>query len=160
MSKHAYVEVSAEAETFSWWRQFPAEKLGPREAVQIRRGLKRVSIFGEAGWLDAVRGVASEAIGVAFRVAVKQPCIEPVLDAVMSAVAAAAIDGDHAARDFLAHMLMKRAAFEAGAATLAHSWIAANRTAARERRLFEPKPHMRSPRNRRIASCGGGVRRR
>jgi hypothetical protein len=160
MSKHANVEESTEAEPFSWWRRFSAEDLGPREAAQIRRALKRVSIFGEAGWRDAIHGVASEAIGVAIRVAVKRPCVESVVDAVMSTVAAAAIDGDPAARDFVAHMLMKRAQFDAGAATLAHSWIAANRAAARERHLVEPQPQMRSPRNRRIASCGGVIRRR
>jgi hypothetical protein len=131
MSKHEFIEAPAKTEPLGWWRHFSAEELGPRDAAQIRRALRRVSIFGEPGWPDAIRGAAAEAIGVAIRVAVKQFCAEPVVDVAMSAVAAAAIDGDAAAREFVAHMLMKRAAFDAAAATLAKSWIAANRAAAR-----------------------------
>jgi hypothetical protein len=158
MSKHEFIEAPVKAEPLNWWRQFSAKELGPRDAAQIRRALRRVSIFGEPGWPDAVRGVAAEAIGVAIRVAVTQPCVEPVVDTVMSAVVAAAIDGDAAAREFLAHMLMKRAAFDVAAATLARSWTAANRAAERERRIIEARPQMRRPRSRQIASCGGAGR--
>jgi len=159
MSKHEFIEAPAEAEPLTWWRQVCADALGPRDAAHIRRGLRRVSIFGEAGWPDAVRGVAAEAIGVAIRVAVKQPCVEEVVDIAMSAVVAAAIDGDPAAREFVAHTLMKRAASDAVAAMLAKSWIAANRAAERERRLIEARPQMRRPRNRPVASFGGMARR-
>jgi hypothetical protein len=55
-------------------------------------------------------------------------------------------------------MLMKRAAFDAAAATFAKSWIAANRAAERERRLIEAQPRMRRPRVRLVASCGGAAR--
>ena len=160
MSKHEFIDAPVEAEPLIWWRQFSAEELGSRDAAQIRRALRRVSIFGEPGWPDAIRGVAAEAIGVAIRVAVKQPCVEPLVDVAMSAVVTAAIDGDAAAREFLAHMLMKRAASDAAAGALAKSWIAANRAAERERRLVEARPHMRRPRNRQTASCGGVARRR
>jgi hypothetical protein len=160
MSKHEFIEAPAEAEPLIWWRETSADDLGPRDAAKIRRALKRVSIFGEPGWPDAVRGVAAEAIGVAVRVAVKQPCGEEVVDIVMSAVVAAAIDGDPAAREFMAHMLMKRAAYDAAAVTLAKSWIAANRAAERERRLAETRPQMRRPRNRQVSSLGGMGRRR
>jgi hypothetical protein len=155
MSKHEFIEASVEAEPLNWWRQFSPQDLGPRDAAQIRRALRRVSIFGEPGWSDAVRGVAAEAIGVAIRVAVRQPSVEEVVDIAMSAVVAAAIDGDPAAREFVAHMLMKRAVSDAAAAALAISWIAANRAAERERRLAEARPQMRRPRNRQVASCGG-----
>ena len=158
MSKHEFVEAPFAVEPLGWWRQLSAEELGPRDAAQIRRALRRVAIYGEPGWPDAVRGVASEAIGVAIRVAFKQPCVDEVVDIAMSAVAAAAIDGDPAAQEFAAHMLMKRAAFDAAAATLARSWTAANRAAERERRIIEARPQMRRPRNRCVASCGGMAR--
>jgi hypothetical protein len=158
MSKHEFIEASADTEPLNWWRQFSAEELGPRDATQIRRALRRVAIYGEPGWPDAVRGVAAEAIGVAIRVAVKQQSVDEVVDIAMSAVVAAAIDGDPAARDFLAHMLMRRAASDAAAAALAKSWIAANRAAERARRLVEARPQMRRPRNRHVASCGGAAR--
>jgi hypothetical protein len=151
MSRANFIETPVEVEPLGRRRQFFAENLGPRDAAQIRRALRRVSIFGEPGWPDAVRGVAAEAIGVAIRVAVKQPCAEPVVDVAMSAVVATA-------REFGAHMLKKRAPFDATAAMIARSWTAANRAAARERRLVEARPRMRRPRSRQIASCSGSAR--
>ena len=155
MSKHEFIDAPVEAEPLIWWRQFSAEELGSRDAAQIRRALRRVSIFGEPGWPDAIRGVAAEAIGVAIRVAVKQQCVEEVVDVAMSALVAAAIDGDPAAREFVAHILMRRAATDAATATLARSWIVANRAAERERRFVGSRPQMRRPRSRQVASCGG-----
>jgi hypothetical protein len=160
MSKHEFIKAVGDIEPLNLWRQFPADELGPRDAAKIRRALRRVSIFGEPGWPDAARGVAAEAIGVAIRVAVKKSCVEEIVDVTMSAVVAAAIDGDPAAREFVAHMLMKRATSDAAAAALANSWIAANRAAERESRIIEARPQMRRPRNRQVASFGGIARRR
>ena len=44
MSKHEYIEAPVEAEPLNWWRQFSAEDLGPRDAAQIRRALRRLDL--------------------------------------------------------------------------------------------------------------------
>ena len=145
--------------TLVWWRTLPADELELRDVTQLRRCMQGLQILGEPGWSDAVRGDAAGAIGIAVRVAVKQPCIERVVDLVMSAVLGAAIEEDHGARHFLAHMLRKRVAADPPAESIALSWIAASRAAAQARRASKPHVRMRPPRRRRIASCGGSARR-
>ena len=124
-------EGPIETEPLLRWRHLPADALGSCEAAEIRRALRGVSILRERGWPDAIRGVAAEAIGVAIRVAVKRRSVAPIEDVVMSAVAAAAIGGDAAARAFMVHIFAKRSAFQPAAPRLAKSWTAANGDSAR-----------------------------
>ncbi len=144
-------EGPIETEPLFWWRQLPANALGSCEAVQIRRALRGVSILREPGWPDAIRGVAAASIGVAIRVVVKQPSVEPIEDVVMSAVVAVAIGGDAAAREFMAHVLARRSVFEPAAATLAKSWTAANRDSA-PAALRDARSRRRRPSNRLVSS--------
>jgi hypothetical protein len=130
--------------------------LGSREANRVRRALRGLCIYGDPAWNDAVRGDAAAAIGIAIRVAVRQPAIEPIVDLAMAPVLAAAIDGDAAARLFISHMLAKRADVDKSAKLLAASWLEANRVAAlaaRTARSTKAKPCMRPPRSRRVMSC-------
>jgi hypothetical protein len=143
-----------------WWRTLAADELELRDVTHLRRCMQGLQILGEPGWNDAVRGNAAGAIGIAVRVAVKQPCIEPVIDLVMSAVLGAAVEGNGAARHFLAYMVRRRVAVDPLAESIALSWIAASRAAAQARRASKPHARMRPPRRRRIASCGGSARRR
>ncbi len=143
-----------------WWRSLPADKLEVGDVGRLRRAMRGLQIFGEPGWNAAVSGDAAEAIGVAIRVAVTKPCIEPVVDLVMSAVLGAAIEEDHGARHFLAHMLRKRGAVDPLAESVAASWITASRAAAKVRRSSKPQARIRPAQRRRIASCGGSARRR
>jgi hypothetical protein len=63
-------------------------------------------------------------------------------------VLGAAIEGDPAAKAFVAHMLRKRGAIEPHATALAESWNFAIRSASQTKRSSKPGP----PRRRLIAS--------
>lgn len=160
MSNRILNDGSAHPTPLVWWRSLPADELGVGDVGRLRRAMRDLQIFGEPGWNAAVSGDAAEAIGVAIRVAVTKPCIEPLIDLVMSAVLGAAIEEDHGARHFLAHMLRKRGTVDPLAESVATSWIAASRAAAQARRASKPHVRMRLPRRRRIPSYGGPARRR
>lgn len=137
----------------SWWRSAPAHSLSVREANRVRRELRRVALYGEPAWKDAVHGDAAAAIGVAIRIAVRQPCMDALLDMAMSPVLVAAIEGDAAARLFMSHILTKRVPVDEGAKVLAASWLEANRVAAQTAKSAKSAPLMRPPRRRRVMSC-------
>jgi hypothetical protein len=126
-----------------------------RDVGGLRDAMHGVQILGEPGWSAAVEGDPAEAVGIAIRVAVPAPLNELVVDLVMSAVLATAIEGDHAACHLLAHILNRRSAAEHHAGNLATSWILASRSNASVRRGHKRPPRMRPPRRHRVASCGG-----
>jgi hypothetical protein len=145
---------SANSTPLAWWRCRHAHELAPRDVGGLRRAMRGIHIFDEPGWNAAFHGDAAQAIGIAIRVAIKQPCTEPVIDLLMSAVLCTAIEGDEASQHFLAHMLRRRGAMEPPAQSLAASWIAASLTAAQARRAAKPHVRMRSPRSRHAANRG------
>jgi hypothetical protein len=160
MSNRMLNDGSTHPTPLAWWRSLAADELEVGDVSRLRRALRGLQIFSEPRWNAAVTGDAAEAMGVAIRVAVTKPCIEPVVDLVMSAVLGAAIEEDYGARLFLAHMLRKRVAADPLAESIALSWISASRATAQARRASKPHVRMRPPRRRRIASCGGSVRHR
>jgi hypothetical protein len=160
MSNRMLNDGSTHPTPLVWWRSLPADELEVGDVGRLRRAMRGLQIFGEPGWNAAVSGDAAEAIGVAIRIAVTKPCIEPVIDLVMSAVLGAAIEGNGAARHFLTYMVRRRVAADPLAESIALSWIAASRAAAQARRVSKPHVRMRPPRRHRIASCGGSARRR
>lgn len=144
--------------TLVWWRTLKADELELCDVTKLRQCMQGFQILREPGWSDAVRGDAAAAIGIAVRVALMQPCIEPVLDLVMSAVLGPAVEGNGAAQHFLAYMVRRHAAADPVAESIALSWIAASRAAAQARRSFQPQVRMRPPHRRRVSSCGGSAR--
>jgi hypothetical protein len=122
-----------------------------RDVGRLRDAMYGVQILGEPEWSAAVKGDPAEAVGIAIRVAVKTQLNELVVDLVMSAVLATAIEGDHAACHLLAHMLNRRSAFEPRAGNLATSWTLASRKIASVRRGHKQSPGMRPPRRQRVA---------
>ena len=131
---------------------------GNRSEKILQRGHEKLTTFGigaalgEPEWRAAVEGDPAEAVGIAIRVAVKAQLNELVVDLVMSAVLATAIEGDHAACHLLAHMLNRRSAFEPRAGNLATSWTLASRNIASVRRGHKQSPGMRPPRRHGVAS--------
>jgi hypothetical protein len=144
----------------AWWRTLPADEFELRDVAHLRRCMQGLQILGEPGWSDAARGDAAEAIGIAVRLTIKQPCIEPIVDLVMTAVLGAAIEGNGAAQHFLAHMVGRREAADPLAESVATSWIAVSHKAALSRCTSKPHVRMRPRQRCRIASCGGSARRR
>jgi hypothetical protein len=152
MSNRKLPDLNEQSSPLALWRSAPAETLTSRDANRVRRALRAFQIFGEPTWNDAIRGDAAAAVGIAIRIAVKSPCIEPIVDLVMGPVLTAAFEGDAAARTFISHMLLKRAATDAAAQSLATSWIEVNRAVDRSGGATRAEPHMRRPRNRQVMS--------
>ena len=111
-----------------------------------------VQILGEPEWRAAVEGDPAVAVGIAIRVAAKEQLNGLVVDLVMSAVLATAIEGDHAACHVLAHILNRRSAVELHAGNLATSWTLASRNNASVRHSHKQSPGMRPPRRHGVAS--------
>lgn len=116
-------EISAAA----FWRNIPPGELDDRDLRLVRRELQFFDILGESAWILARAGDAGAAIGVAVRLTMKKRASPVVADLAMSAVLLAALAGNAACRDFLAHALERL-----GARELAASWREANRVAALE----------------------------
>jgi hypothetical protein len=134
------------------WRSIPAPNLKMRDVGRLRDAMYGVQILGEPEWRAAVEGDPAEAVGIAIRVAAKEQLNGLVVDLVMSAVLATAIEGDHAACHVLAHILNRRSAFEPRAGNLATSWTLASRNIASLRRSHKQSPGMRPPRRHGVAS--------
>jgi len=127
------------------WRKVPADEIGIADLGGLHAALRRIDLAGESAWRLARVGDAGAAIGVAIRVAIKRRAAPEIVDLVMTAVLAAAIEGSAAARAFLAHMLEKR-----GAPVLAASWVEANRVAALAKP--QPVPASAAPSSRRLGA--------
>jgi hypothetical protein len=134
------------------WRSIPAPELKMRDVGRLRDAMYGVQILGEPEWRAAVEGDPAEAVGIAIRVAAKEQLNGLVVDLVMSAVLATAIEGDHAACHLLAHILNRRSAVEPHAGNLATSWTLASRNNASVRRGHKQSPGMRPPRRHGVAS--------
>jgi hypothetical protein len=134
------------------WRSIPAPDLKLRDVGRLRDAMYGVQILGEPEWRAAVDGDPAEAVGIAIRVAAKEQLNGLVVDLVMSALLATAIEGDHAACHVLAHILNRRSAFEPRAGNLATSWTLASRNIASVRRGHKQSPGMRPPRRHGVAS--------
>ena len=134
------------------WRSIPAPDLKLRDVGRLRDAMYGVQILGEPEWRAAVEGDPAEAVGIAIRVAAKEQLNGLVVDLVMSAVLATAIEGDHAACHLLAHILNRRSAVEPHAGNLATSWTLASRNNASVRRGHKQSPGMRPPRRHGVAS--------
>ena len=134
------------------WRSIPAPDLKVRDVGRLRDAMYGVQILGEPEWRAAVEGNPAEAVGIAIRVAAKEQLNGLVVDLVMSAVLATAIEGDHAACHVLAHILNRRSAVEPHAGNLATSWTLASRNNASVRRGHKQSPGMRPPRRHGVAS--------
>ena len=147
------VMFSKSSPPLALWRSISAPNLKVRDVGRLRDAMHGVQILGEPEWSAAVEGDPAEAVGIAIRVAVKAQLNELVVDLVMSAVLATAIEGDHAACHLLAHVLNRRSAFEPNAGNLATSWTLASRNIASVRRGRRQSPGMRPPRHQRVASC-------
>lgn len=117
------------------WRSAPANAVDRADIGRLHEAIRCVNLVGESAWRLARTGDAGAAIGVAICVAIKRRARPEIVDLVMTAVLATAIEGSSAARAFLAHMLGKR-----GADALASSWIEANRVAAMRPPLAAPQP--------------------
>jgi hypothetical protein len=152
MSNRKLKVMSPRSWPLALWRSVPAFNLKIRDVGGLRDAMRGVQILGEPGWSAAVDGDPAEAVGIAIRVAVKAQLTELVVDLVMSALLATAIEGDHAACHVLAHILNRRSAVEPHAGNLATSWTLASRTNASVRRSHKQSPGMRPPRRHGVAS--------
>jgi len=145
MSNRKLLVTSSKSSPLALWRSIPAPDLKMRDVGRLRDAMYGVQILGEPEWRAAVEGDPAEAVGIAIRVAAKEQLNGLVVDLVMSAVLATAIEGDHAACHVLAHILNRRSAVEPHAGNLATSWTLASRNNASMRSSHKQSPGMRPP---------------
>jgi hypothetical protein len=101
-------EDSVELRPFECWRTRKPQDLDGKHVGRLRAELLRTRPVNDSDWLQAVTGDAAAAIGVAIRALKVLGMTDPLIDIVMSAVLACALEDDPASRVMISSALRRR----------------------------------------------------
>lgn len=107
-----------------WWRLFSAEAFRPSDIRIIRRAMRLSCGLDDPRWIEAMRGDASSAIGLAVKTF--RGADDRTTDLAMSALVCCALEGNPSAVIVIAAALRRRVATDPTAGALETSWYLAD----------------------------------